>query len=290
MTVGAKGVKIWNHDLETVNAYDLKIRFPRGIQMGEYNNYLINTSAGRLRVIDADYRDTILDTGLNTKKDHDRTPYNDRSDGAIYVVDDRSLSRYYLDGTVARFDHTGDFGYDVDGLDRSDYLYFSDGIGIVKIRKSDMKPVDWVYTEKLGSGNGWTVGLRVAANSRGEYVLGFNGSSIILLNDRLEQLDFYAARDQSYVRTEKLYLKTGTNWGFAEDEVLLSGGGFGPNEELEINFAWNNFSAQTDNRGRFEKFIRVPNAKAGAYDFKVTGKKTKLTYSISFIIKDYLTP
>jgi hypothetical protein len=70
-TIGTKGIKIWNHELLVVNSYKNIIKYSEGFKFSKEANYLINTNEGRLTVIDATFRDNILDVYLDMANDHE---------------------------------------------------------------------------------------------------------------------------------------------------------------------------------------------------------------------------
>ncbi|RLC38056.1 hypothetical protein DRH27_03185, partial [Candidatus Falkowbacteria bacterium] len=72
------------------------------------------------------------------------------------------------------------------------------------------------------------------------------------------------------------------NWGYPGSYVILNGGGFNSNEELEILFVDDKYYAKTDEKGRFSINLQVFPAKPGLTDIKVSGLISGLTYSISF--------
>jgi len=183
------------------------------------------------------------------------------------------------------FKHISDKGYDVDGLINSQYLYFSDGIGIVKVQKSDLKPVDWVYTTSIGAKNGWSMGLRVVEDSGGEKVIVFNDTSILIFDEKLELISYHESIEEEDRAIEPLYLKLDKNSGAPNSQISLQGGGFSPNEELIISFIKEKITQQADNQGRFIKIINVPSVLPIRTDIKVVGKYSGLNYSIAFDIK-----
>jgi len=64
--------------------------------------------------------------------------------------------------------------------------------------------------------------------------------------------------------------------------VSLRGQGYFPNEDLSISFADRPYSARADKFGRFTTIVYVPTIDQSKTDIKVTGKRSNLTYSISF--------
>lgn len=284
-TVGIKGIKIWNQNLTVINSFKLDIKFEKSLGFSQDGGLLVTTNEGRLTAQDAFYRDLIIDATLHIKKDHNRHPFLDQARGDIFVVDDDNLLNFSLDNSYKKFDHKGNFGYDVDGIQDSAYVYFSDGIGIVKIRKFDMKPVNWAYTTNLGSGNGWSVGLRVVNDSFGEKIIVFNGSSILIFDSQLELIDYYPAQEIGNQPISTLSLKLDSTWGLPGMPLIINGTGYGLNEGLEISLAGQKYYTQTDKYGNFIKEITIPEVKPQNTDIIANGLVSKLSYSISFKIE-----
>ena len=55
--------------------------------------------------------------------------YNDEINGGIFAVDDYSLKRIFFNGSTVEFQHTSDYGYDVDGIDDDHELLWTDQNG-----------------------------------------------------------------------------------------------------------------------------------------------------------------
>ena len=289
ITIDKKGIKVWNSDLVITNSFKDEVNFSDNLAFSENGNYFFNIYFEYFAIVESFYRNIINGADLNTNDFHARRPYFDNIEGAVYLVDDSRLQKYYLDsGIAAEFNHISDLGYDVDGLDGRSYIYFSDGIGIVKNRKSDLRPEDWVFTTDIGPGNGWAMGLRAVEYGSGEAVIVFNGSSILAFDDQLSLIDYYGAREigdyEDGFNYEPLYLNINKNWGFPGSYVNLNGGGFNSNEELEILFLDDKYYAKTDENGRFSIDLRVLPVKPGLTDIKVNGLISGLTYSISFYV------
>ncbi|MCU0679452.1 MAG: hypothetical protein MUC28_03355, partial [Planctomycetes bacterium] len=234
-TVGTKGVKAWNYDLLVVDSHNLHNTFAANIKYSPDGSYIYDIFKDSFKAIDAFYRYSVIETSIRIREDHPRHSYGDEVAGTVYLVDDYSLVKFYLNNSnFQKFDHISRLGYDVDGVTGSNYVYFSDGIGIVKIGKSDLKPVSWVYTEKLGPGQGWSMGLRAARDKDGEKVIVFNGDSILVFNDKLTLLDHYAARESFEAAVPALSLSLDKNRGAPGAQISLRGSGFAPKEEVKI--------------------------------------------------------
>jgi hypothetical protein len=286
-TVGSNGIKVWNSNLQVIDAYkNMDTKHPNSIAFSDNGNYIFNTNKGSLKVTDSFYRDSILSLPLRWSEDHSWQPFIDEDSGLVYVADDYSLKKININGNYTEFKHTSNLGYDVNGVEGKDHIYFSDGIGVVKSRISDLKPLDWVYTNKINSGRGWAMGLRAVENNGHEYVVVFNGSSIIVLNENLDLLDSYEARECEIPDVQPLYLSLDKSRATANSQVSVRGGGFGPNEYITIELAGEKFNSVTDKYGEFRRIINVPEVShPKMYDIKATGQVSKLTYSINFFIE-----
>lgn len=279
VTIGTRGVKLWNKDLEVTNSYDIHSSFAKNIKISQSGSYIFDIVKNTLKIYDGFYRDVVNEVGLNTIEDHVRNLYNDTVEGTLYVVDDSALKKIYFDGNINEFKHISNLGYDVDGLAGRDFVYFSDGVGIVKIRKSDMSASNWLFTTELGGGNGWAMGLRVVGGQYGDRVIVFNGSSILALDQDLNLIDYYAARESEYIKPEPLSLTLNTNRGWVGDEIIVRGAGFGFNEEIEIQFGKDKWSATTNQNGQFIATMQIPEIRKGIRDVRAIGQTSNLTYS-----------
>ena len=282
VSVGTRGVKTWNYSLQVVNSHDVHSTFAKNIKVSGNGNYFFKVLKDNIRIIDGFYRDVVMERGLDIRDDHIRNIYNDDIMGTVYVVDDASLKKIYFNGVTEEFNHISDFGYDADSLPGRDYVYFSDGIGVVKIRKSNMEPLDLLFTTNLGPGNGWAMGLRAVNSINGDRVILFNGDSILALDHNLDMLDYYEARESDHLLPAPLSLNLDKYWGAPGTYITVQGSGFGPNENVEIAFASEKWNIRANQSGDFTKLIAVPAVNSGRRDIKATGLISSLTYSVSF--------
>jgi len=282
VTMGSRGVKLWNKDLQVTNSYDVHSTFAKNIKVSRSGSYIFNIVKDDLKIIDGFYRDVVRETGLRISEDHVRNLYNDTIEGTLYVVDDGSLKKINFDGYVQEFKHISNLGYDADGLEGRDYMYFSDGVGVVKMRKSDLKPTDWLFTTQIGSGNGWAMGLRTLSGQYGDVVIVFNGSSILALDQDLEVIDYYEASESEYAAPDPLTLTLNSNYGRAGDTIIVNGSGFGFNEEIEVRFGKDKWITSSNQNGQFIATIKVPDIGNGIKDIKATGQISGLTFSTTF--------
>ena len=284
VTIGDKGLKLWNYDSDIINSYEIYSTQSENIGVSNGADFIYKLDKDRFQVIDGLFRNVVTNVSIVIKDDHIRRMYNDEVDGGIFVVDDSALKRIFFDGSYSEFRHISDYGYDVDGIDGSEYVYFSDGIGVVRIREADMSPVDWVYTSGLGNGNGWAMGLRVVPHQYGEVVIVFNGSNILALDSNLSLIDYHEAQEGEMVMVDPLSLRADKYWGFGGTYVYVYGKGFGFNEEVKVEFINERYEVLTNKDGSFSSRITVPDAKPGKYDIKATGFISEKTYSVSYEI------
>ncbi len=288
-TIGTKGLKIWNEDMQVVNSYNLEAngldnkKDPGNLLISDKGGFLIAGKKDEVKVFDARARVNIANFKININEEANRNFVNDSFDGLIYIVDDESLKAFDFSGNIKKeFKHISHVGYDVVKSNNPNYLYFSDGIGVVKVRKSDLEPVDWKKTTDLG---GWAIGIKSVMNGGKENLVVFNCNNIVVLNENLEQIDAYESTEVDIRPVEELYLGIDKNRSAAGSKVSLRGGGFGLSEELEIKFAKTSYTAKTDQFGRFKQIITVPSVLPTKTDIKVIGKSSGRTYSIAFEIE-----
>lgn len=285
-TVGSNGVKVWNNNLQVIDTYkDILKKYANSLVFSDNGNFIFNTNNGVLKVIDSFYRDIIMSLALTWREDHSLKPFIDDDRGLVYVVDDNSLKKVKIDGSFTEFKHISNLGYDVSGIKGKDHIYFSDGIGVVKSRISDLKPIDWIFTNKIGSDRGWAMGINVVEKKGYEYVIVFNGSAILALNENLDLIDLYKASESRDLEPKPLNINLDKSRAAKNSQVSVRGGGFGPNENIVIELAGEKFNSNTDKYGEFSRIITVPEVNPKIYDIKATGQISKLTYSTTFLVE-----
>lgn len=285
-TIGSKEVKVWNNNFQIINSYRIKVNSVDNLAFSENGGFIYNYSGSSLEITDANTRNILLDSQMDVSiENHNQALYNDNTDGSVYAVDDNSLTKIYFDGHYKKFNHTSTVGYDVASLPNRDYVYFSDGQGVVRVNKNNLEPTSWTYTTDKGAVGGWAMGLNVVNSNDGDVVIVFNGSSILALNKDLALIDHYDARDQDLSPREALNLSADKYRAAPNSYVSLRGGGFGPFEELKISFSGDVFYAKADEFGRFIRLVKVPSVFPRNTDIKVDGERTGLTYSVSFEIE-----
>ncbi|PKM91393.1 hypothetical protein CVU82_02235 [Candidatus Falkowbacteria bacterium HGW-Falkowbacteria-1] len=312
VTISAKGVKVWSKDLETIDSYDIKNDTSYNISSAGNQNLIFNLKedSNEIEIFDKNERKVSKKLQLNFYGDkNNRGIYYDSYDDYIYFADDLSVKKVTLNGALkGTFEHSGFPGYDVSSSG-NEYLYFSNGLGIVKIRKSDMSVISSLRTGGVVAPEGWAMGLKVVATYDGERAVVFNNSSILVLGSNLEVLGhFEAGLDDKVYAKEDLYLSLSSPSINSGTQFELSGGGFFPNEELTVDFYNQKIKVKADNDGRFSKVLNGPSLENSSSrdkvvtqsvkngfdvrdisertDVKVSGGQSKLTYSTSLEIRE----
>lgn len=312
VTVSAKGVKVWSSDLEIIDSYEIKNDTPYNISSGGNKNLIFSLveKNNEIEVYDRSERKVVDRLQLNFYGDkNNRGIYYDSYDDNLYFADDLSVKKVGLNGALkTTFEHLGYPGYDV-GSSGNEYLYFSNGLGIVKLKKSDMSVVTSLRTGGVVAEEGWAMGLKVVSTYDGERIVVFNNSSILILESNLEVLGhFKAGQDNKVYPKENLYLNLSSPVIDSGTQFEISGGGYLPNEKLVIDFYNKKIEVQADADGRFNEILNGPSLKDSSSrnrvttqsvkngfdvdnisektDVKVSGKDSKLTYSISLEVKE----
>lgn len=286
LSFGTKGIKLWNQAGEIIDAYNLTNKHFYSINFNDSSNYLFNIDNDILKIFDKSGRRFIAGSTLAVNDEHNRKSFNDRILSRLYLVDDRALRMFDLNGSLLKsFKHISRQGYDVAGLVGENHLYFSDGYGVVKFSKEDLEPLSWAYTTNLGGANGWAMGLKVLSQDGQDRLVVFNNDSIIVLDEKLKLISSVPLIEEDKEPQENLFLALDKNRAAANSLVSLRGGGYAANEDLTITFAGRSYAARTDKNGRFITVISVPNVLPGGADIKVAGKYSGLSYSIGFSIE-----
>lgn len=285
-SVSANNVKIWNDDMQVINEYAFSnSEVPYNVRGND--KYLLNVQNNHIYIYDRASRLVVKEIPINLKTSRSSHKIYLDSNNDIYIVDDYYAKKFNLDGKLlASFRHQDYDGYDMSASGYSQAVYFSNGIGVVKLNKDSFKLEDWAYTGGIAGPRGWAMGMKVVSLN-GDKIVVFNNSNILVLNDKLDKIASVAAteEDDSVAITENLYLNLDKNRGAHNSEVYLSGGGFSANEALQYDLAGSKNLFKADLRGRFMQKVIVPNVEAGYYDIKVTGESSGLHYSIAFEIE-----
>jgi len=295
ITISSKGVKVWNRNLQIITAYTLtkfkvlgkKVSPSSNYNIRAYNNrYILNIQNNYLTVFSRAEGQQISRIPINYKiNSGNRQAYQDANNN-LFIVDDYYAKKFNLDGKLlGSFRHLDYAGYDVAASGHNKYIYFSNGVGIVKLNKNTMKLAGYRWTTGLGGSRGWSMGLKVVY-LKGDKVIVFNNSNILILDQNLHKLaDFQSKEKAAPSSVENLYLNLNHSFGSPQANITLNGGGYFPNENLTISFGNFKIVGKTDAHGRFIQKLVVPNLPLGLTDIKVVGNLSHLSYSISFKIQ-----
>jgi hypothetical protein len=287
VTISPKGVKEWNNDMQVVNAYDVFNDYSYNIDSATSKHYIFNQLGSKLKVYDKISRSYISEITLNYKKDENRQVYFNSVTDKIYVIDDFYTKKFSLFGDLeGSFRHLDYTGYDVKSS-ANEFVYFSNGLGVVKLNASDMSLVKSQVTTYIGEAGGWAMGLEVIATRDGDNLVLFNNSNIMVLDKDLNKIaSIKAGTNNKPEIVESLFLSLDRSSAASNAKVQLSGGGFSANENLKIEFKKDKYSIKTNNLGRFEIILTVPEvSKSERTDIRVEGQESGLHYSISFNIE-----
>ena len=289
VTVSAKGIKIYNSDLEIIDSFNLSADNSYSIRSNGSKQYIFAIDNNKIEIYDRNSRSIVHEIPLNfVYANNNHKVYFDTLRNEIFAVDDTSAKKFNLNGVeLASFKHLDEAGYDVDSSYDNPYFYFSNGMGVVKMNKDTFKVANYAFTTANGGPQGWAMGLKVVDTNNGDVVIVFNGSNILALDSNLKKIDSAKStfNNATESATENLFLNLSRNWSLANNPLTVSGGGFWAQEPLLITLGDAGFSATTDSSGRFSTDITTPNLKKGVYDVKVTGANSTRTYSTTVQIK-----
>ncbi|MBI2459474.1 MAG: hypothetical protein HYV53_02895 [Parcubacteria group bacterium] len=295
-SVSNHGLRIWSDNMEIYYTANINNPLPHNIKFSQQGSFVFNINNGKLEIYDAFSQKLLSAINLAARDSHERNIYNDQTDSSIYLVDDRAVKQVDFSGNIIKsFKHTSSQGYDIAYVPGDDHLYFSDGIGIVKLNKSDLKPLSWIYTEEFSGPSGLAAGLKVVSDNYGEKIFVFDNYNIIILDQAYNKIGAIAIdnNNQFCLARESLSLILDKPAALAGEAVALSGRGFSPEEILSIYLSDKKIdSTKADNRGRFFKTITVPRFnpnilefKPGKTDIKILGENSGRTYSVNFQIE-----
>ena len=283
MTVGTKETKLWNYNLQNIDGFKVLNNRSYNVGISNDGDYIFNIDSSSVNIFDVAVRNYAAKPKLKITDDHFRKSYYDINLKKLFVADDEKLIQVATNGTVTdTYKHISNSGYDVDGVQGSAYVYMTDGLGVIKLNKSNLDQVKWAYTTNAnGKKGGWAMGLNVVATDSGEKLVVFNNSNIIVMDSNLKVLGSVNAIEESDVAfiDEPLTLKLDKTIAVANSQVLVSGTGFAYNEEITVTLLGKTFLTKTDANGRFKTSITVPGSLPVRTDVKAVGKASKLTYS-----------
>lgn len=294
VTVSVKGVKIWNHDLEVIDAFKFDVTSPYGLRGENDSQYFLSLEDNDLKVYDRLTRTFISEIDLNFKNlDNSHRAEIDSSAGRIYVADDYYLKSFDLSGRLlTNYAHAGNAVYDTESLDQSQYVYFSNGFGVYRSPKADFKASTFTNTVNISSAGAWAMGLRAVPMGDKEYLVVFNNNSILVLDGSLKKQAQYMAveteaEDAPETPKESLFIHPTKYWAVPGEVITVSGGGFQAGENVEVSLDKVKMSALADNQGRFSLELAIPGdmQREKRFDLAAKGLTSGLRFATSFDVK-----
>lgn len=290
VTVSAKGVKVLNDNLDVIDSYPLTDVSSYSLTSDGSNDKILGITDSTLEVYDRSTRQVVKEIPLNFSVVTDsRKAYFDVVNNNIYAIDDYYAKKYNATSgqLLASYRHADTSGYDMESSAGNDYVYFSNGIGVVKMTKDTFKVADFAYTTMAGGPQGWAMGLKLVNTDKGDVLVVFNGTNILILNSKLEKItSVKSIEDASEKPQENLYLNLDHNSATVGGIINLNGGGFWANDNLQIFVGETEITLiKADKNGRFDTSLTIPDVKKQKQDIKVKGLDSGLTYSISFEVK-----
>lgn len=300
VTSGTKGIKIWNNDLQVIDSLNLKLSNANNFTIS--HDFLFAVTDGQFRIFNLRTRQWTKSVNLTIKDDSNRQLYNDPISSTIYVADDWAVKQFDFEGNlIDSFRFTGNNGYDVVPSTNGQSIYASDGIGVVRLTKSGLRPDKWAYVREMGVSDGWSMGLRLVDWQGSDHLVVFNSGAVSVLNNQLKTIANHRSSEEEVNNqpavSEPLALNLDKNRASVGGQVSLRGTGFLANEKLEIRFLSNGratSSVTTDLFGRFQKTLTVPaitnpsnnTVNPLPTDIKVVGQTSQRSYSINFQIEN----
>jgi len=287
VTIGSKGTKVWNKDMQVISSYPMVTNMSLGYSQFVDDGKLIVNLKDTLDVYSTASRQKVSEYSIATN-DANTTRGITSDDNLIYLVDDQSLKAVDFDGNVIKeYNHAGTTGYSVIDSTNPNYLYFSDGLGVVKVNKETLKPSEWSWTVNNAPAGSWAMGISSANDANGEKLVVFNGTNIIVLDQNMKTVATYMAVEKDTRPSNALSLSTDKNFAASGSQVAIQGTGFALGETLKIEINKVRVSeVKTDANGSFSAVVTVPTVSYPLNtDIKVTGESSNLTYSTSFKIE-----
>lgn len=312
VTAGTKGTKLWNMDLQVVNAFDKAVVDNANATVAHDGSWYVEvvTDANMdaqddyIRIVDGATHTEIgeFPIVLNAKRDRGVYVADDRD--TVYVVGDRVVKQINAaTGRVQNFSHISTEGYAAAGTPGSSHFYFTDGAGIVKMNHS-MEAIDWLFARDMPIAGSWSMGMDVVTLNGAERIVVFNNTNIAVLDADLNVITAYQAPEKSAIAPAVANEPLSINLSWRQEkpggEVRIAGTGFGVYEDVEIAFVKNGQELahpeilMTDGNGRFADTIVVPvnlpqnlpvrvkKELPVTVEIRATGVTSGLTYGTSF--------
>lgn len=289
VTSGSRAVKLWNTDLQVVDSFALFNQAnPYNVRIDTDGHFIFNASGNKIQIFDRDFRNVARELDINVNLNTgNRKLYSE--DNMLYFIDDQALTKMSTTGDIYRtLKHDSKFGYDVVASNDGRSLYVSNGSSVTKVDKNDFSVVAKFTDSKLKVANSWAMGLKQVTTKRGEVVIVFNNSNILVLENGLHPYAMVlATEDEGFTQpTGAMSITASKNSGAPLSEVMVSGSGFGTGEDIKLSFAQTNYSTKADSNGRFSAVVVVPSGlkDLSRVDIKALGLISGRSYSMAFTI------
>ncbi|MGI6374203.1 MAG: hypothetical protein ACOX0C_02610 [Patescibacteria group bacterium] len=287
--ISAKGVRVLNNDLEFVKTYQFSnLAAPYNLS-GEQANFLLNVNEASsvLEVFDKSKGQIVKNIPLDFRYSQGNRRATQDINGHIYVTDDLYTKKFSTTGQLlASFRHLDQQGFDVLVSPNSGQVYFSNGVGVVKL-DSQLKLLDYAWATNFGGQGSWSMGIKLVQNN-GDQLVVFNNTNITILDQELKPIaTARMTKEAQEWPSENLFLNLDKYQVLAGSQVTVSGGGFLSNQTINL-YLDNELlkeSAQTDHRGRFTVKLNIPTGVSGVSDLKAVSADTGAHYSSSLTIK-----
>lgn len=289
ITSGSKAIKLWNTDLQVVDSFNTSNQTnPYNVRVDTDNHFIFNATGNKIQIFDRDYRSVTRELDMNVNvATGNKQLYSE--DNMLYFIDDQALTKMSVVGDVYRtLKHDSQFGYDVVASKDGRSLYVSNGSTVSKINKNDFSSLAKFTDSKLKVTNSWAMGLKQVSTIKGEVLVVFNNSNILVLDNSLRPYAMVlSTEDEGYTQPgESMSIRASKNAGAPLSEVTVEGSGFGSNEDINVSFADTNYKTKADSNGRFSASVVVPsNLKdQSRVDIKAQGLISGRSYSMAFTI------
>jgi len=258
-----------------------------GLAVDDDRLYVITETKGL--VFDIASGGKLVEVDLENKDKTNRSPYFDDS-GNAYFPSDRGLIKintinYEKKSYLNPVSKTENFSYGVTILPSGD-IYYVNGHGVTMLDKNFNK-INFLNTAKsdLYGANSWAVGITAAKIGAREIIVGFNKSSILLLDKNSKVLSQYKYRKlYSDSITQDLKITASANRASYGQKINLKLYGFWPNETVAITFGKNSYSVKVDNQGYASTDLAVPYQDSRTSIIQTVGDDSKFSYQTGFVI------
>jgi len=283
LSQGTKGLKIWNNDLNVIYSNPLASQEAKNVQLDPACKFIFNVNGDRIELFNRFGSYSLPLINIKANDNHYRKILFNNDNYSFYVVDDFSLKQFDYAGEILNnFNHISRLGYDVVASADSRYIYFSDGIGVVKSLKGNLKPVKWTYTTDLGGKNGWAMRIFAIKNNEGEKLIVFNNSNILVLDENLKKVDSYNASEPDNSPIGLAKISVDKNFSTIGQWITINGQGFVAHEDVKISLGDNYFYPKADDYGKFTYNMQIPSVKFGLQNLTAEGLSSQRTFSITF--------